>query len=392
MYRRRFLSAIGLGTVGTLAGCSSGARTATPTDHPSPTDSPTPTPIETPTAGDISLPIPESDLTRGASKDAIPAITEPAFAEDWAGLSLTARTQFGQTIEVTPRLEDSDTVIGVERDGEARAYPLKILNWHEIVNDSLGGPLLITYCPLCGSGMTAIRTVDGQETVFGVSGYLFKNDLVMYDKQTESLWSQILATAINGPKTGERLELVPSTFTSWGAWREEHESTAVLLPPPESNTVVGPQATRNYSRNPYGAYDKSPRIGIGGDYDDERLHPKAMVIGIEHGGVARAYPFERVESAGVVNDEVGGLPVVIAVAPGDTLVGYDRLVDGDVLTFEVADDRHLSAGGSRWRTATGEAVDGPYEGTSLDQASDTTPLFFFAWKDFNPETTVYGED
>lgn len=356
------------------------------------TESSTPTGTATPTTSELSLPIPESELERGASKDAIPAITEPTFAEDWEGLSLKARTQFGQTIDVDPRLEPSDTVIGVHRAGEARAYPLKVLNWHEVVNDTLGGPLLVTYCPLCGSAVTAERTVDGEETVFGVSGYLFKNDLVMYDKSTDSLWSQILATAINGPKTGERLKLVPSTLTTWGAWQDEHDSPTVLLPPPESNTVVGPQATRNYSRNPYGSYDESTRIGIGGEYQDERLHPKAMVLGIANGDVARAYPLERVETAGVINDEVGDVPVVVAVAPGNTLVGYVRRVEGDVLTFDVADDRHLTAGGSRWRTASGMAVDGPYKGMSLEQASDTSPLFFFAWKDFNPETTVYGEN
>ncbi len=383
--------ALGLGSVAPIAGCTSGARTDTPTEG-EPTAESAAAESATPATGDVSLPIPTSELERGASKDAIPAIIEPEFAENWKGLSLKARTQFGQTITVEPRLEPSDTVIGVHRAGEARAYPLKVLNWHEVVNDTLDGPLLVTYCPLCGSAVTAVRTVDGQETVFGVSGFLFKNDLVMYDKATESLWSQIMATAINGPKTGDRLKLVPSTLTSWGAWQDEYDSTAVLLPPPESNTVVGPQATRNYSRSPYGSYDESTRIGIGGEYQDDRLHPKAMVLGIAHEGDARAYPLDRVESAGVINDEVGGLPVVIAVAPGDTLVGYVRRVEGDVLTFDIADDRHLSAGGSRWRTASGTAIDGPYEGVTLDQASETSPLFFFAWKDFNPETTVYGEN
>lgn len=387
MDRRRFIAAIGLGTVGAFGGCTAGRPTATPT----------PTPLATaagtdaePGRGSVSLPVPESSLQRGASKDAIPAITDPAFAEDWAGLEVSTRTQFGEPVTVEPRLADDDTVIGVQRGGQARAYPLKVLNWHEVVNDTLDGPLLVTYCPLCGSGMTAIRRVNGRTTTIGVSGYLFRNDLVMYDELTGSLWSQIMATAINGPRTGETLELVPSTLTSWAAWRDEHDDPVVLLPPPESNTVVGPEAVRNYAANPYAGYDQSRRIGIGGDYDDDRLHPKATVLGVANGGVARAYPLDRVEAAGVVNDEVGGLPVVVAVAPDGTLVGYVRRVGGDVLRFQRADDRHLAAGGSRWRIATGAAVDGPFAGTRLDRANDISPLFFFAWTDFHPETTVYG--
>lgn len=323
--------------------------------------------------------VPRSELQRGARKDAIPAITDPVFAADWSDVDASA-------------LQETNDVIGVVRDGEARAYPLRILNWHEVVNESFGGPLLVTYCPLCGSAVTAVREAGGETTLFGVSGLLYKNDLVMYDQATESLWSQIDAHAINGELVGEELQLVPSSFTTWGEWTAEYPDTAVLLPPPESGTITD-ASPRNYDTDPYGGYEFSGRIGIGGSYDDDRLHPKATVLGVARDGEARAYPLDRVIGAGgVVNDEVGGTPVVIAVTgDGDgSLVGYERRVDGETLTFE-KNETELVAGGSRWNPLTGRATDGPFEGTTLTTANERSPMFFFAWLEFFPETTVYGE-
>lgn len=396
MDRRRFLATVALGSLGTIAGCGIGTQTNPHDGTPKPTGASSET-LSNAFGGSVSLPVSEDELQRGAPKDSIPAITDPVFGEDWEGVTVTLGvippsgpdSTDWDTLTISPRLQPTDTVIGVARGGEARAYPLKILHWHEAVNDTLDGPLLVTYCPLCGSGVSAIREVDGQETIFGVSGLLFRDNLVLYDAKTESLWSQILATAIQGPKTGETLELIPSTLTTWGAWQEAHESPVVLRPPPESDTILRTPGNRDYTRNPYEEYVSSRQTGLGGDYDDDRLHPKSLVLGIEHGDVARAYPLHRIQQAGVVNDEVGGLPVVVTVAPSETLVGYDRRVNGDILQFEDAGTRHLRAEGSRWRTATGTAVDGPYQGTTLRPATDTSPLFFFAWKGFHPETEVF---
>lgn len=396
MNRRRYLTALTVGTLSGFAGCSGLANrpnSGTGSDAQSTSGEPGGGPDGVSTAtgqrGSVELPVPESELRRGASKDAIPAITDPKFGTDWNDLSSTVRSRDGFEYESTFELDSGERVIGVERDGRARAYPLAVLNWHEIVNDDFGGPLLVTYCPLCGSGLTAERRVGGRETVFGVSGLLWNSDLVMYDRATESLWSQIMATAIRGPETGNTLTLVPSTLTTWGAWQESHPETTVLLPPPASNTVGG-RTSRDYESNPYVGYDESRQIGIGGESYDGRLHPKAEVIGISHGAAARAYPLDAVEERGVVNDRVGGLPVVVTVAPGETLVAYRRRVDGSVLEFEAAGDAHLRGGGSRWQSATGRAVDGPHEGTQLRRANDASPMFFFAWRDFNPNTDVYA--
>ncbi len=185
------------------------------------------------------------------------AVTDPAFGEDWAGLDVDGR--YGA-------LAADTTVVGVERDGETRAYPLPVLTFHEVVNDDLGGPLLVTYCPLCKSGLVAERRVDGVATTFRVTGLLWRapriqsaaavergdvfgagtldpgteprnrGNLVMADDRTGSYWSQILARAICGPARGDRLTAVAATTTTWREWRDDHPETRVLLPPPVSKT------------------------------------------------------------------------------------------------------------------------------------------------------------
>jgi hypothetical protein len=413
MRRRRFLAGSVTTGLAALAGC---AGRSGDTDTPTATSSPTAQPDQSPTdsstgasetatadavSGDVqsvagvSLPVPRDLLSRGAPKDAIPALTDPVFGEDWSGLTVEVTNRFtGETVETEPRLQSDDRVIGVERDGEARAYPLRVLNWHEIVNDDFGGPLLVTFCPLCGSGITAVRRVDGEETTFGVSGLLWNSDLVMYDGKTGSLWSQIAATAIRGPRTGHRLELVPSTITTLGAWRESHPDTKILRPPPESGTVGDGVRSRDYTINPYASYDSTSQIGIGNnEFDDDRLHPKARVLGVTADGNAVAYPLETIrERGGVVNDTVGNLPVVVAVGPSeDTLHGYVRRIGGKTVTFEAVEPGRIAAGGSTWSVTSGKALDGPHEGTALEPASEFGQQFWFAWLDFNPETTVFGE-
>jgi len=385
MHRRKFLIGLAAGTSG-LAGClgSGAGGNGAGTTGGSGTGA-----TGTTGATNTDLPVPKSDLQRGAEKNAIPAITNPAFAADWSGLSIEV-TNYGSTETIKPRLNDDDQVIGVERDGSARAYPIRILDWHEIVNDDLGGPLLVTYCPLCGSGMTAVRKADGETTVFGVSGYLYRSDLVMYDEATDSLWSQIMATAIRGDLTGEQLALVPSTITTWDSWTDDHPETEVLLPPPESGTIVE-SSPRDYTRSPYEGYSDNRRIGIGNNtYDDDRLHPKATVIGVTDGSAAKAYPLDAVSDAGVVDDTVGSLPVVVTVGTDDSLSAYERTVGGETLAFSADGDAHMQAGGSRWKRSSGEAVSGSFEGTTLTRANDRSSMFFFAWKDFNSDTTVYG--
>jgi len=380
MNRRTYLGAAASG-LAAFAGCSSvDPRDGSGSARDGATSTPTP-----PRLADTTLPVPRSELTFAAPKDVFAAIVDPVFGPDWAGVELPGYGGDG----ATPRLRPGDRVVGVVRDGEARAYPLRLLADHEVVNDEFHGSLLVTYCPLCGSGVTAERRVAGAPTRFGVSGKLWHSDLVMYDERTGSYWSQILATAIRGPRTGDRLGLVPSTLTTWEQWQRTHPETVVLRPPPESGTIDGSGA-QFYSDAVDEPYRESAVIGVGqNDFADERLPAKAEVIGVVHDGSARAYPLSVVTEAGAIDDTVGGLPVVVSHAKR-TLVAYDRRIDGRTLRFRRGDDGRLRAGGSTWEVLSGRALDGAFEGRKLRRANDVSQLLWFAWAQHHPETTVYG--
>jgi hypothetical protein len=327
----------------------------------------------------VELPVPREDLRTQVGRDFIPAITDPAFADDWSGLD-------PDDVE-DPTLPDETAVIGVERGGDARAYPLRVLDWHEIVNDEFGGPIAVTYCVLCGSSVVVERRVEGEPTVFGVSGRLWRDDLVMYDEATESLWSQIFATAIRGPQTGERLGVVRSTLSSWGEWRRSHPGTDVLLPPPDSETITGRHRDSAYFNSKYSYESESQLIGFDGD----GLDPRTLVVGVSNGSETRAYPFGVVSERGVVTDSVGGLPVVVTATPDGTLVAYERRLDGTERSVTAAGERYIEIDGSRFERSSGRAIDGPYEGRRLERANDDPPMFWRGWSNFNPNTTVYGE-
>jgi hypothetical protein len=400
MQRRTYLSALVAGLVGGTAGCANvvrdddtgraaattTARTGTATAATDPSLRP----------DERQLPVPESELNRSAARDAIPAIVDPAFGPDWSDVAYDIDSPDGSSFRYDPTLDPDDEVLGVVHDGRARAYPLPLLDWHEVVNDEFGEPLLATYCPVCRSGVVADRTVDGDALTFGVSGFLFRANLVLYDAETESLWSQLLATAIRGPHTGTELAVRPSTLTTWRAWREAHPDTDVLLPPPRSGTVVG-EVRFNYDIDIYGrrrrVQERFPDYGPLGDLDwsDTRLRRRTVVLGVATEGGTRAYPRDRVRNDWPVNDTVGYLPVVVATGADDTPVAYERRIGGTRLRF-TRDGDSLRAGGSRWDVLTGAAVDGPYDGTELRRAPGDGPLYWAAWLQFHPETTVWGLD
>lgn len=393
MDRRRVLTALAAGAVTTTAGCGGIWRSGTSEPSTQPT-----TKRSSPASGrtapdparvDGSLPVSTGEFARSTAPDAIPAITDPAFGDDWRDLD-----------HVGTWLIDNDPIIGVDRSGTQRAYPLRVLNWHEVVNDTLGGPLLVTYCPLCRSGVVARRLVDGEPTVFGVSGLLWRGNNVLYDRRTGSLWSQLAARAIRGPMTGQRLELVPSTLTTWQKWRQRYPGSAVLLPPPHSTTVASDSGSmagiRDYANglgDLYGSHDGlPPKVS----FDDDRLSPKAMVVGVQFNETARAYPLRVLAAEQVINDTVGEVPVVVAAGGASTasptLVAYVRVVAGTELRFSPIDEEHMAAGGSRWTIDSGRAIDGPYEGVRLRRANEATTMFWFAWLGFHRETSVYSAE
>lgn len=368
MDRRRYL----LGLAGAMGSLRGGLSVSSSADRPAPVD---PEAVARrparPRVADLEVPVERSELVLGSARGSIPALVDPAFASDWSGRDRA--------------LDRQDLVVGVTRAGHARAYPLSLLSTHEVVNDEFGGPLLVTYCPLCASGVTAIRRVGGAPTVFSASGYLFRADLVLYDHRTGSLWSQIAATAISGSAAGQRLSLVPSTLATWEQWRQSRPDTSVLLPPPASDTVTAPLSPLPPPGSATGGH-----VGVGGigtDVDDDRLPPRELVVGVTAPEATTAYPLERIRAAGVVNDWVGNLPVVVLADPLPQ--AYVRVVEGEVLTVDPGDEGRLLAGGSTWSSTTGEALSGPYRGARLTRASTTTAMYWFAWVEFHPETAVY---
>lgn len=268
MNRRRFLALLGASG---LAGCQAGGDSKTP-DGETPTSetaTPTQSPAEPVAPTVTERPLAEQGIPSTVCEEAIQpdfyirAIVEPATDDSWAGYEI------GDDYETdgTGRLPEESIVVGLAGDDRVRAYPFDVIYQHEIVNDTIDGPVLVTFCSLCQSGMVARRTVAGEETTFEVSGLLWQpprvrvensqlqnrttgisrsetgadvrteGNLVMYDHATRSYWSQILARAICGPQQGTRLEILPSTVTTWGEWQSQHPETDVLLPPPHSTTA-----------------------------------------------------------------------------------------------------------------------------------------------------------
>lgn len=229
----------------------------------------------------------------GPGKDGIPAILAPRFVP-------ASEAMF---------LQDTDHVLGLTLEKEATAYPIKVMNWHEVVNDKVGNTaVVVTYCPLCGTGIAFDAEVAGGRHTFGVSGLLYQSDLLMYDHQTESLWSQIGMHAVAGPLTGEKLRPIFLEHTTWGDWRTAHPTTRVL------SDKTG--WFRNYDRDPYAGYAQDRNLFFDTTHFNPDYHPKEWVVGIELQGSAKAYPFAELKNTpSPLSDEVGGHPVTIHFDP-----------------------------------------------------------------------------
>lgn len=213
----------------------------------------------------------------GPPKDGIPPIDEPKF------VSLAEATQIG----------DKEPVIALSVDDDARAYPLSILTWHEIVNDEVGGkPLSVTYCPLCNASIVFDRELDGQTLDFGTTGRLRNSDLVMYDRQTESWWQQFTGEAIIGELLGKKLTMVPSTTLSFDAFKERYPQGKVLVP---NNPSM-----RRYGQNPYAYYDTADRPFLYTGAMPDGIEPMARVIIVESGDKPFVITMDAVREAGKI--------------------------------------------------------------------------------------------
>jgi len=235
-----------------------------------------------------------------------------------------------------------DLILGVIVDGDARAYPAKILDHHEIVNDTIGGqPIAISYCPLCGSGVALSRVIDGVTTKFGVSGVLYNSDLVLYDRASNSLWSQVEGAAVAGPNTGKKMNTLPVTMTRWSRWRGKHPDGKVL------STETG--FDDDYSVDAYARYRADRRIYLPVSNEDDRVHPKTVVFGAD----------------------VDGHPVAVTETAFEKTTEIDKKLAGRKLRLSMAEDGAVMISdrdsGETWSTGR---------------------LFWFAWYTFNPTTEL----
>ena len=303
----------------------------------------------------------------GPPKDGIPSIDNPVFA----------------TVSDSQFMSDSDTVIGLEINGQAKAYPLFILVWHEIVNDKVGGlPVSVTYCPLCYTNQVFERIIDGQEVEFGTSGKLYNSNLLMYDRLTESYWSQALGLAVKGELTGYQLDLVPFDVITWGDWKALHPDTLVLT------TETG--HLRSYATDPYGNYYTEPRIMFPVEYSDDRMHPKEIIIGFNLDEIYKAYKQNDIESQIVINDSVGDTSIMLVSLYSENSRAFERVIDEEVLDFEYTNGKLVDTQTNSEWNYDGLAISGQYEGKQLERLP-IEPGFWFEWVAFHPQTLVYGD-
>jgi Protein of unknown function (DUF3179) len=327
--------------------------------------------------GEIICDLDNDLLVASLAPNAIPAISGPTMVDP-------------DDVSVD-YMFDSDRVAGVVINGEARAYPHNIMWHHEIINDVIDGVLVsVTLCPLTGSAMAFSPEIDGRTLDLGVSGLLFANNLVMYDRLTDEVYGPQLAVAgsCQGFR-GSSLTLMPMQEMSWGRWKELY---------PDTKVVSGDTGfARNYRNYPYGNYDNinSTDLLFGMPVDDSRPI-KERVLAIRSGDAGRGYPYGELALVGpraAVNEVVSGIPTVVfyEVINGQAALAFDARVNGQTLTFEVD-----STGawvdletGSIWEL-DGTAIAGPMVGERLRTREDAYTVFWFAWRHFQPNGQMFS--
>ena len=315
--------------------------------------------------------IPEDQvLDGGPGKDGIPSVDDP---------------QFVPATEVN-YLEDNDLVIGIAHNGIVRAYPHVILDWHEIVNDELGDmAVAVTYCPLTGTATGWDREFQGGTTTFGVSGLLYNTNLIPYDRETDSNWSQMRLQCVQGSRQGELIELHHIVETTWGTWQKMYPETQIM--------TLNTGFNRSYGFFPYGGYrTNNDDIRFPIEHRDERRPAKERVLGVIFNSNARVYSIEDMtplEGVTVIEDDLNGLPLVVAGSKGlnfavafENTVGLRFTAVQDELPVVMVDEE-----GSKW-DVFGRAVSGPREGEQL-KTTRSYIGYFFAWGAFYQGMSIF---
>ncbi len=301
-------------------------------------------------------------------KDGIPALNRPELI-DAAGAGY---------------LDGAEPVFGVAINGEARAYPYRIMDWHEMLNDVVGGvPISLAYCTLCGAGILYDTRVTGRAAPFefGSSGLLYRSNKLMYDQQTGSLWNQFTGRPVVGPLTGSGITLtvLPLVTSTWKDWRAAHPDTRVLARRTGYRRDYSPGAA-------YGEYFASPSLMFPALSGDARLAPKDEVFGLRVTGAARAWPLSAFAGGRVINDRLGAIPLVLI---GDAATRTVRAYRSRGQPFEVSgnDPAIIISEGQPWRV-TETVLLGP-DGQKLSRLPGHL-AYWFAWSGYHGRTGLYG--
>ncbi len=347
------------------------------TSAPPPADDPPPPGAETQFSTDFSKHgVPYDDiLSGGPPKDGIPAIDEPTYVS---------------IDEANAWINDREPVIAIEVGEAARAYPLQILTWHEIVNDVLNGkPLAVSFCPLCNTAIAFEREFNGETLDFGTTGRLRYSNLIMYDRQTETWWQQATGEGIAGKYTGEQLTYYPAALISWADFKAQYPAGDVLSKETGYN--------RDYGRNPYAGYDdidNTPFL-FEGVYVDQ-LPAMARVLTVEVNNEAVAYPYSTLQELNVVNDTVGGEEIVVFWAAGTaSALDASQIEAGQDVGAAAAYARQgrtfFSSAGNIYDEETGSIWNIFGQSDSGEQLAPVVSInhFWFSWAAFKPETSIY---
>lgn len=295
----------------------------------------------------------------GVIKDGIPALTNPKHITPEEATYITA----------------DELVFGVEINGDARAYPLRILDWHEMFNDVVGGqPVSLAYCTLCGSGILYKTDLEGKDdpVIFGSSGFLYRSNKLMYDQETKSLWNQFTGRPVVGPLTGSgiELEVLAVAITSWSSWLDQHPDTKVL------SLETGHD--RDYTPGrPYGAYFASSDLMFPALVEDERLEAKDYVYAVRVDGLAKAWPLTDFEGGRIVNDRIGNLRVVLI---GDAETRTVRAFLRDDVVIKATDDPGMILAGDLPMKVQEEGLIAE-DGQTMERLPGHI-AFWFAWQGF----------
>lgn len=308
-----------------------------------------------------------NDIVLGCpGKDCIKSIDNPKFE------SVSSASTY---------LKDNDRILALKYEGIVKGYPSKILDRHEIVNDFFGEkPVLVSYCPLCGTGIAFKRQVNGETVEFGVSGRLYNSNLIMYDRKTSSFWQQITGKAIVGELTGKKLEQIPMDTMQWKDFKKRF---------PEANVLKGVYPTTIYESYPYGDYEESNEVFFPVKNKNNKYKAKEWVYGLEINGKTKVWPEKEVNKANIINDELAGKKILIVKNPEtNTIKFFERTINNKTLEFTIVNGKLKTKDESSEWGFEGNALSGKLKGKKLKQIP-VIRSFWFSWVALHPNTLTF---